>query len=427
MFDDVRAMARDVDVVAIFNANVGARRGDGGDRGRGARRRAAARADLREAARAQPRRSAPGRRARARDRRAHRVLREPDPHEDAPAGARAARRVGGRDGAAHARARGRGARRPAQRVVLGPDPAGRRRALRHGLPQHRGRPLPAHAGRAADRGSSSRGPCRRTSACSSGDSRAGAPSCSNATASTTRARPPKTSRPGSSPTAIPRPRRRRSRSSRSRGCTTSRACGCSSTGSGPATRSRRTACARRSRCSSATRPRASVADAELALEKATASRGLLAIQPNEPDLYGYTDENVDALAAFRDGPVRAARLRRRARRRAPHDGRVPVGRAGPGRRPHRRRDARRARVVRAAHPAGPRRRGAAGREPLARRIDVACGRRVATSVVVVAVDGLGAGDGLAGSSAGSRPPTAGTTPAGSGSAGGSASARGGAG
>ena len=29
--------------------------------------------------------------------------------------------------------------------------------------------------------------------------------------------------------------------------------------------------------------------------------GLLAIQPNEPDLYGYTDENVDALAAFRAG------------------------------------------------------------------------------------------------------------------------------
>ncbi len=46
---------------------------------------------------------------------------------------------------------------------------------------------------------------------------------------------------------------------------------------------------------------ASVADAELALEKSTASQGLLAIQPNEPDLYGYTDENIDALAAFRDG------------------------------------------------------------------------------------------------------------------------------
>ena len=46
---------------------------------------------------------------------------------------------------------------------------------------------------------------------------------------------------------------------------------------------------------------ASVADAELALEKATATQGLLTIQPNEPDLYGYTDEHVDALAAFRDG------------------------------------------------------------------------------------------------------------------------------
>ncbi len=44
-----------------------------------------------------------------------------------------------------------------------------------------------------------------------------------------------------------------------------------------------------------------VADSELALEKATASRGLLAIQPNEADLYGYTDENLDAAAAFREG------------------------------------------------------------------------------------------------------------------------------
>src|SRR5436190_19418693 len=46
---------------------------------------------------------------------------------------------------------------------------------------------------------------------------------------------------------------------------------------------------------------ASVADAELALEKSTASHGLLAVQPNEADLYGYVDENVDALAAFRVG------------------------------------------------------------------------------------------------------------------------------
>jgi predicted dehydrogenase len=44
-----------------------------------------------------------------------------------------------------------------------------------------------------------------------------------------------------------------------------------------------------------------IEDAELALEKSTASRGLLAVQYNEPDLYGYTDENADALEAFRDG------------------------------------------------------------------------------------------------------------------------------
>ncbi len=42
----------------------------------------------------------------------------------------------------------------------------------------------------------------------------------------------------------------------------------------------------------------SVSDAELALEKSQASRGLLAVQSNEADLYGYTDENEDAVAAF---------------------------------------------------------------------------------------------------------------------------------
>lgn len=46
---------------------------------------------------------------------------------------------------------------------------------------------------------------------------------------------------------------------------------------------------------------ASAADTELALEKLQASRGLLNVQPNEADLYGYTDENVDAIAAFRAG------------------------------------------------------------------------------------------------------------------------------
>lgn len=44
-----------------------------------------------------------------------------------------------------------------------------------------------------------------------------------------------------------------------------------------------------------------VADAETALEKATATRGLLAVQPNEPDLYGYTEENADAVRAFTTG------------------------------------------------------------------------------------------------------------------------------
>ena len=44
-----------------------------------------------------------------------------------------------------------------------------------------------------------------------------------------------------------------------------------------------------------------IADAETALEKATASRGLLAVQYNEADLYGYTDENEDAATAFLAG------------------------------------------------------------------------------------------------------------------------------
>ncbi len=49
---------------------------------------------------------------------------------------------------------------------------------------------------------------------------------------------------------------------------------------------------------------ASVADAEQALEKSTASRGLLPLEPNEADLYGYVDELEDARDAFlagRDG------------------------------------------------------------------------------------------------------------------------------
>jgi predicted dehydrogenase len=45
----------------------------------------------------------------------------------------------------------------------------------------------------------------------------------------------------------------------------------------------------------------SLADAELALEKSTASRGLLPIQANEADLYGYVDENRDMVERFARG------------------------------------------------------------------------------------------------------------------------------
>lgn len=43
------------------------------------------------------------------------------------------------------------------------------------------------------------------------------------------------------------------------------------------------------------------ADAELALEKSTATRGLLPVLHNEADIYGYVDEFVDAYHAFTQG------------------------------------------------------------------------------------------------------------------------------
>lgn len=43
------------------------------------------------------------------------------------------------------------------------------------------------------------------------------------------------------------------------------------------------------------------ANAEVALEKATASRGLLTVEPNEADLYGYVDELADAVNSFKQG------------------------------------------------------------------------------------------------------------------------------
>jgi len=44
-----------------------------------------------------------------------------------------------------------------------------------------------------------------------------------------------------------------------------------------------------------------IADSEAAVEKATASRGLMCIQPNEADLYGYADELKDATDSFLAG------------------------------------------------------------------------------------------------------------------------------
>jgi predicted dehydrogenase len=44
-----------------------------------------------------------------------------------------------------------------------------------------------------------------------------------------------------------------------------------------------------------------VSNAELALEKAQATRGALILQTNEPDLYGYVAEQADAFAAFSSG------------------------------------------------------------------------------------------------------------------------------
>ena len=46
---------------------------------------------------------------------------------------------------------------------------------------------------------------------------------------------------------------------------------------------------------------AAAANAETALEKATATRGLLTVQPNEVDLYGYVDELADMRDAFLAG------------------------------------------------------------------------------------------------------------------------------
>ncbi len=96
----------------------------------------------------------------------------------------------------------------------------------------------------------------------------------------------------------------------------------------------------------------SVADAELALEKATASAGSARDPAQRARPVRLHRREPRRVRGVPRGSKRVARLRRRVRGRAPHDGRVPVGRAGSHGRPHRCGHARVARRLRAAHPAG---------------------------------------------------------------------------
>ena len=237
-----------------------------------------------------------------RDRRADRVLREPDPHEDAAAGAARSspassarwdrsRSCAPRKSTAVRTARGSGIRR-SRVAACCPTWAATASRCRWYLLTPPGKSptflVPQSVTRA-------RAPAQVGSAALARRAAANARRRLRRNAGRgLRDRAGHVSQPGNEPA-------RARRSSPCRGCTTSRACGCWSTASARVTRSKRTACARRSRCSSATRPLRVVADAELALEKSTASQGLLAVQPNEPDLYGYVDENVDARACVPTG------------------------------------------------------------------------------------------------------------------------------
>jgi predicted dehydrogenase len=84
---------------------------------------------------------------------------------------------------------------------------------------------------------------------------------------------------------------------------------------------------------------AGLADAELALEKSTASQGLLAVQPNEPD------------PRLPSGALRAPRLGLRTRDRSPYDGGLSLGRGGAHDRPPRCRDEPATPVLRPGDPA----------------------------------------------------------------------------
>ena len=100
---------------------------------------------------------------------------------------------------------------------------------------------------------------------------------------------------------LPEPRQRAiasKASSRSRGCTTNRGCDCRSTDSVAGYAFEMNTLRSPLELFIGDEAAEGVADAEAAMEKSTASRGLLAVQPNEADLYGYTDENVDAATRF---------------------------------------------------------------------------------------------------------------------------------
>ena len=206
-----------------------------------------------------------------------------------------------RDGAAHVGARGGRARRPAQQLVLGSHAAGRRRALRHGLPFARGRLVPAHPARPSGHVPRSRRRCSPTSACSSGDSRGGDASCDERHGVDYSVTPAEDFATGVVTYRNPETDARTKAQFTVSWMYDKQGLRLLVDGLGPGYALEANSLRSPLELFIGDTAAASVGDAELALEKATASQGLLAVQPNEPDLYGYTDENVDALAAFRAG------------------------------------------------------------------------------------------------------------------------------
>ena len=197
-------------------------------------------------------------------------------------------------------ARGGGARRPPQRLVLGSRAAGRRRAVRHGLSLTRGRLVPAHAAGTAARYLEpetvvadvgllkwGRNRWRAELAARFGVDYAATPAEDFATGVVTYRDPETVMRSKAQFTVSWMYDKQGLR--------------LLVDGLGPGYALEVNTLRSPLEVFVGDAAAASVGDAELALEKSTASQGLLAVQPNEPDLYGYTDEHVDALAAFRAG------------------------------------------------------------------------------------------------------------------------------